>query len=253
MTTPTPLAESAQPATPSSVSPVQTAPVTPAESPLPAKSQERGPQHQVPGWTVAVAAACGALACGVVVAGFALLGGSSQAGGEAENRAQVVSSQSDDAEPEPVEKIVVEADDATRSTESEAASGESPATAGESEPEPAEQVSSEPEPQAEPQAQIEPEPQAETEAVAQATPFWGVWIGAFSELSNAQERVALARENGFQDVRMEFSADWTELNQTGYYVVSAGTYASREDAEDVLPAARYYFPDAYVKYSGQHK
>ena len=80
-----------------------------------------------------------------------------------------------------------------------------------------------------------------------------MWIGAYSQRQNAQECADLARGLGFVDARIEFSSDWTKLNQTGYYVVSAGAYASQADAERALSSVRQHFSDAYVKYSGTHR
>lgn len=130
---------------------------------------------------------------------------------------------------------------------------------GAPEPAPVEEVAEEdepaakPEPDPAPETTTSPEPAAATEAAAQDEAFWGVWIGAFSERQNAQERADLASGLGFSDVRIEFSSDWAELNQAGYYVVSVGTYSSQAEAEGVLPSAQRHFSDAYVKYSGAHK
>lgn len=206
------------PAQERSVAPAPAPVPAPVESPLPADRRDRRSRRQAPGWAVAVAATCAVLACGGAVAAFALLGGLSAIGEEPEGQVRVVAEQPGAPEPAPVEE-----------------------------------VAEEDEPAAEPEPDPAPEETASPEPAAQEAPFWGVWIGAFSERQNAQERADLASGLGFSDVRIEFSSDWAKLNQAGYYVVSVGTYASRAEAEGVLPSAQRHFSDAYVKYSGAHK
>ena len=200
----------------------------PVESPLPADRRDRRSRRQAPAWAVAIAATCAVLACGGAVAAFALLGGLSATGEEPEGQVRVVAEQPGAPEPAPVEEVAAEDEPAA-------------------EPEPA------PEPDPASEATTSPEPAAATEAAAQDEAFWGVWIGAFSERQNAQERADLASGLGFSDVRIEFSGDWAELNQAGYYVVSVGTYSSQTQAEGALSSAQRHFSDAYVKYSGAHK
>ena len=194
------------------------------ESPLPADRHDRRHRRQAPAWAVAIAATCAVLASGGAVAEFALLGGLSAIGEEPEGQVRVVAEQPGAPDPAPVEEVAAEDE-----------------PAAEPEPEPA------PEPDPAPEATTSPEPAALDKA------FWGVWIGAFSERKNAQERADLAGELGFSDVRIEFSGDWAELNQAGYYVVSVGTYSSQAQAEGALSSAQRHFSDAYVKYSGAHK
>ena len=220
--------------------PVFSAPGSAVSSPS-ADSYDRGPRRQTPAWALVVALTFVILACGGTVAAFVLLGGFSPIGEGPENQVQVVSEQPGASEPAPVEET--ESDD-----DSEATPGSSPV------------------------ADLEPEQDAESDAEPSGTsstgsgssgtsstsatgtePFWGVWIGAFSERKNAQERADLASGLGFSDVRIEFSGDWAELNQAGYYVVSVGTYSSQAEAEGVLSSAQRHFSDAYVKYSGAHK
>ena len=220
--------------------PVFSAPGSAVSSPS-ADSYDRGPRRQTPAWALVVALTFVILACGGTVAAFVLLGGLSPIGEEPENQVQVVSEQPGAPEPAPVEET--ESDD-----DSEATPGSSPV------------------------ADLEPEQDAESDAEPSGTsstgsgssgtsstsaagtePFWGVWIGAFNHRQNALERAAQARDLGFSNVRVEFSSNWTELNQAGYYVVSAGAFSSKAEAERVLSSARQYFSDAYVKYTGTYK
>ena len=50
------------------------------------------------------------------------------------------------------------------------------------------------------------------------------------------------------------------LQQTGvisipekFYVVTAGVYLSESDANAALPSVQGFYPDAYVKYSGDYQ
>ena len=214
-------------------------------------SYDRRPRRQTPAWAFVVALTFVILVCGGTVAAFVLLGGLSPIGEEPENQVQVVSEQPGAPEPAPVEET--ESDD-----DSEATPGSSPV------------------------ADLEPEQDAEPDAGSSGTsstgsgssgtsstgsgssgtsstsaagtePFWGGWIGAFNHRQNALERAAQARDLGFSNVRVEFSSNWTELNQAGYYVVSAGAFSSKAEAERVLSSARQHFSDAYVKYTGTYK
>ena len=49
-----------------------------------------------------------------------------------------------------------------------------------------------------------------------------------------------------------YTADWSNLNTEPYYVLSIGTYWTREEAESVLRGfqSKGMYPTAYVKYSG---
>lgn len=197
-----------------------------------------GRRRQAPGWAVAVAATFALLACGGTVAAFVLLGGFSPVGEEPENQVQVVAEQPGASEPAPVEEA--ESED-----EPEVKSGSSPVA----DLEPNQDAESD----AESSGTSSAGPETSTTSATGAEPFWGVWIGAFNQRQNAQERADLARGLGFSDVRIELSSDWTGLNQKGYYVVSVGSYSSKAEAERVLSSARQHFSDAYVKYSGTRK
>ena len=235
--------------------PVFSAPGSAVSSPS-ADSYDRGPRPQTPAWALVVALTFVILACGGTVAAFVLLGGLSPIGEEPENQVQVVSEQPGASEPAPVEET--ESDD-----DSEATPGSSPVA----DLEPEQDAESDAEPDAEPSGTSSTgsgtsSTGSGTSSTGSGTsgmsatgtePFWGVWIGAFNQRQNALERAAQARDLGFSNVRVEFSGNWTELNQAGYYVVSAGAYSSKAEAERVLSSARQYFSDAYVKYTGTYK
>ena len=79
--------------------------------------------------------------------------------------------------------------------------------------------------------------------------FFGIWIGAFDDLKEATVfAYDVPAEIGVAQVFL--SSDWSELNQIPYFVVTAGMYASRPEAELMLLSIQYYYPDAYIKYAG---
>lgn len=201
----------------------------PAERPLPAGRHDRRPRRQAPVWAVVLAATCAILACAGTVAAFVLLGGFSPVGGEPEGQAQVVEGEPGEAEPSTGEVV---------------AAVDEPGSEAAAEPED--------EPEAVPALEAAPAPEAEPVA-SEISPYWGVWVGAFSHLENAQDRMADASANGLPSPRIEMSSDWSNLNQAGYYVVSVGRCGSQAEAEALLAEAQAYYADAYVKYTGDYQ
>ena len=57
--------------------------------------------------------------------------------------------------------------------------------------------------------------------------------------------------SGFM-AQVYITTDWSNLNSDTYYVVTAGTYDTEEDANAALDSVRSYCADAYVKYSGDY-
>ena len=84
-------------------------------------------------------------------------------------------------------------------------------------------------------------------------PFWGVWVGAFNSKANAEARQQEMRNLGYPDPRIYWSADYSNLNQDGYWVVAAGIYDSESNAKYHMDKAKSAYSDTYVKYSGNHK
>ena len=86
---------------------------------------------------------------------------------------------------------------------------------------------------------------------AEAHPaFYGIWCGASKDKSAAERIASSVRDRGFP-AEVFVSTDWGNLNSDKWYVVSAGTYDSKEEAEKVLPEVKKYFESAYIKYSGE--
>lgn len=83
-------------------------------------------------------------------------------------------------------------------------------------------------------------------------PFWGIWTFASKDYDECVPYVAEARARGI-DARITTTGEWGNLNEEPWYVVTMGTYATEDEAEealgDVLSAG---YDDAYVKYSGKN-
>lgn len=60
------------------------------------------------------------------------------------------------------------------------------------------------------------------------------------------------RDNGY-DAQVFVTTDWSNLNSEKFYVVTAGVYLSESDANAALPSVQGFYPDAYVKYSGDYQ
>lgn len=83
--------------------------------------------------------------------------------------------------------------------------------------------------------------------------FYGIWIGASKNEDEANEILEKARDNGFENARVLLSTDWEKLNSDPYYVVTAGTYNSKEDANAELDSVKLAgFTGAYVKDTGEY-
>lgn len=123
----------------------------------------------------------------------------------------------------------------------------------ETDPEPESESESEPEP--EPESEREPEPEPDPDLTMQSasnqyTPFYGVWCGASKDEAGAENVASILRNNGLP-ADIYITTDWNNLNAEKWYVISAGTYDSKEEAELVLPHVKDYFENAYIKYSGE--
>lgn len=82
--------------------------------------------------------------------------------------------------------------------------------------------------------------------------FWGIWCSASKSEKVAEIAARKVREYGF-DAQVFVTTDWENLNRKKYYVVTAGVYQSKEEAEAQLGTLQEEYPSAYVKYSGEKK
>lgn len=81
------------------------------------------------------------------------------------------------------------------------------------------------------------------------SPFYGIWCGAAKTEAEAQKQAKKIRENGF-DAQVFVTTDWSNLNTEKWYVITAGTYGTKEAASAVLQDVQRVCSDAYIKYSG---
>ncbi len=81
------------------------------------------------------------------------------------------------------------------------------------------------------------------------TPFYGIWCEAYKSQSDARSATKKYINKGV-DARVFVTTDWSNLNSKKWYVISAGVYSSKEEANAALPTIQSQYSDAYVKYSG---
>lgn len=82
--------------------------------------------------------------------------------------------------------------------------------------------------------------------------FWGIWCGASKDSIEMCNMAMNLRSYGY-DGRVTETTDWSNLNTEHWFVVTAGTYKSEDAAYAQLAGVQAYYPDAYVKYSGEAK
>lgn len=83
-------------------------------------------------------------------------------------------------------------------------------------------------------------------------PFYGIWCYGGKSEGEAESYAQNMRDNGY-DAQVFVTTDWSNLNSEKFYVVTAGVYLSESDANAALPSVQGFYPDAYVKYSGDYQ
>lgn len=81
--------------------------------------------------------------------------------------------------------------------------------------------------------------------------FYGIWVYASKSYDEASTFAWDVSSNGFKGFVIT-TTDWSNLNSEKWYVVTAGEYGSEKEAINMLTEVQKYYPDAYVKYSGDH-
>ena len=94
-------------------------------------------------------------------------------------------------------------------------------------------------------------PKTNTTKYDDNTPFYGIWVYASKSYDEAAETSDKVSSNGFS-AYVEDTIHWNNLNSENWYVVTAGKYASEDEANSELANVKKYYPDAYVKYSGDY-
>ena len=82
-------------------------------------------------------------------------------------------------------------------------------------------------------------------------PFYGIWVYASKSYDEASSFAGEVSSNGLKGFVFT-TTDWSNLNSEKWYVVTAGQYGTEKEANNKLDAVQKYYPDAYVKYSGDH-
>ena len=95
------------------------------------------------------------------------------------------------------------------------------------------------------------ENRTDASALNDNTPFYGIWVNATKNQDNAVTFSDEVSSKGFNSF-VEVTTDWSNLNHEKWYVVTAGKFASENEAKSELENVKKYYPDAYVKYSGDY-
>ncbi len=85
------------------------------------------------------------------------------------------------------------------------------------------------------------------------SPFYGIWCEADRDYNEAEKMAQKWRNSGFPSAQVFLTSNWNNLNSDPWYAVSAGVYHSWESAESALYQVQSFYPDAYIKYSGEYK
>ena len=81
-------------------------------------------------------------------------------------------------------------------------------------------------------------------------PFYGIWASSSKDINDVREAVGVLPFDTFW-TEIIVTSDWSNLNPETYYALTLGPYDTEEEANANLAEAQQYFPDAYVKYSGE--
>lgn len=92
---------------------------------------------------------------------------------------------------------------------------------------------------------------AEEPEETQPVPFYGIWIYASKNQEEAASFAGQVQEEGI-DAEVYITSQWSNLNEETWYVVSAGEYATEQEAQAALSAIQSAgYSSAYVKYTGE--
>ena len=83
------------------------------------------------------------------------------------------------------------------------------------------------------------------------TSFYGIWCYGSKEEGEANSYAETLKASGF-DARVYVTTDWSNLNTEKFYVVTAGVYSTKSEANADLTSVQSVCQDAYVKYSGNY-
>ena len=83
------------------------------------------------------------------------------------------------------------------------------------------------------------------------SPFYGIWCMASKNRAEMEKSAAALLRQGFA-AKVFVTTDWSNLNSEKWYVVSAGTYRTEQEARAALSSVKAVYGDAYIKYSGAY-
>ena len=84
------------------------------------------------------------------------------------------------------------------------------------------------------------------------SPFYGIWCYGGKDENDANAFAQELTSKGL-DGKVFVTTDWNNLNVERFYVVTAGTYSSEEEANNAISNVHNAgYGDAYVKYSGDY-
>ena len=87
-------------------------------------------------------------------------------------------------------------------------------------------------------------------ALEEPAPFYGIWCSAYEDRDSAEIFASSMKEKGLPS-EIFVTTDWSNLNKDKWYVISAGTYDTKESAENMLSKVQNHYSKAYIKYSGE--
>lgn len=82
--------------------------------------------------------------------------------------------------------------------------------------------------------------------------FYGIWCQASKDENELKSMAYHYEMSGF-DTYICMTTDWSNLNQERWYAITAGKYATQEQAQSALAEVQQIYPEAYVKYSGTYQ
>lgn len=80
-------------------------------------------------------------------------------------------------------------------------------------------------------------------------PFYGVWCAGYKTEAEALSYIQSSGLSAYNP-QVFITTQWSNLNKEKYYVVTAGVYGTKSEADHALSNVKSIVPDAYVKYSG---
>ncbi len=92
----------------------------------------------------------------------------------------------------------------------------------------------------------------ESKEKASIEPFYGIWCIGAKNRSDSKKSVENLKGYGY-DAKVYVTTDWSNLNSEKWYVVSAGEYSTKDEAEEYLEDIQELYESAYIKYTGEYQ